>query len=54
MERILKTRKIKTEEQTTKELENVKNIDAKKAAGEKLTFAERNILNINNRRNRTK
>jgi len=32
--------------------ENVKNIVAKDKKGEKLTFAERNILNIFNKRNK--
>lgn len=34
----------------TEDLENVKKIQAKLANKEKLTFAERNILNIYNRR----
>ena len=43
-------------EKTKKEqdLENVKNIKLKQDKGEKLTFAERNILNIFNKRNKNK
>lgn len=45
-----KIKKSKTEEQIQKDLENVKNIQDKKAKGEKLKFVERNILNIVERR----
>ncbi|MEK6881489.1 MAG: hypothetical protein AABY22_17840 [Nanoarchaeota archaeon] len=36
------------------DLENVRNIKLKQDKGEKLTFVERNILNIFNKRNRRK
>ena len=45
---------IELTEKQLKDLENVKNIKSKLATGQKLSFAERNILNIFKKRNRKK
>lgn len=45
---------IELTEKQQRDIENVKNIKSKLSAGEKLNFAERNILNIFNKRNNKK